>query len=175
MTDLALILRAAAFAADKHRTQRRKDADASADINHPIGLARVLAAEAGIEDPIAISAALLHDTIEDTQTTTAELESEFGAEIRAVVEEVTDDKRLLKSERKRLQIEHADSLSPRARLVKLADKICNLRDLSTAPPVGWSIERKREYFDWAKAVIDRIRGTHPTLESLFDEAYRRRP
>jgi guanosine-3',5'-bis(diphosphate) 3'-pyrophosphohydrolase len=82
---------------------------------------------------------------------------------------------LPKAERKRLQIEHAAHISRRAKLVKLADKICNLRDISASPPAGWSVDRKREYFDWAKSVVDELRGVHPGLEHLFDKAYDGRP
>jgi guanosine-3',5'-bis(diphosphate) 3'-pyrophosphohydrolase len=164
-------MRAAAFAADRHLHQRRKD-NVTPYINHPIALARVLQVEGGIHDPIVIAAALLHDTVEDTATTHAELVDCFGPEVAGVVAEVTDDKTLPKAERKRLQIEHAPHLSDRARLVKLADKICNLRDLRCSPPVGWSREWRRNYFDWARRVINRLRGSHPGLEAVFDEAYR---
>ena len=173
--DLVLIVKALAFAAHKHRDQRRKGADASPYINHPIGLADVLCNEARVSDPVTICAALLHDTVEDTETTPDELEREFGTEIRSVVMEVTDDKRLSKTERKRSQIDKAGSLSERARLVKLADKICNLQDLLSHPPVDWSLERQQAYFDWAKAVIDGLRGTDPRLEAVFDKLYEHRP
>ena len=95
--------------------------------------------------------------------------------IAAIVAEVTDDKSLPKAERKRLQVEHAAAISPGAKLVKLADKICNLRDVAERPPAGWDLERRREYFDWAKRVIDGLRGAHPALESAFDAAYLRKP
>ncbi|CAJ3334256.1 HD domain-containing protein [Burkholderia pseudomallei] len=165
------LVAAIAFAADKHRNQRRKDHEASPYINHPIALANVLANEAGVEDERVLLAAVLHDTIEDTETTEQELVRLFGKEVTGIVMEVTDDKALPKSERKRLQIEHAPHISRRAKLVKLADKICNLRDIAKSPPVGWSVERRQEYFDWAKAVVDQLRGTHPGLEQIFDEAY----
>lgn len=164
-----------AFAADKHRNQRRKDAAASPYINHPIDLANLLANEAGIDDERVLIAAILHDTIEDTETTAQELVRHFGQEIADIVLEVTDDKALLKAERKQRQIDHAPTISRRAKLVKLADKICNLRDIAHSPPAGWSLRRKQEYFDWAKAVIDGLRGVHPTLEYLFDTAYKARP
>jgi len=172
---LQLIIRATSFAGHKHRRQRRKDHEASPYVNHPIALAHVLASEAGIDDPIVLSAALLHDTIEDTCTSGGELEKEFGKEIASIVVEVTDNKSLLKEERKRLQVEHAANVSSNAKLVKLADKICNLRDIQSNPPADWSIERKREYFDWAKKVIDQVRGVHPRLEALFDAEYLRKP
>jgi len=169
------LLQTLAFAADKHRNQRRKDADASPYINHPIALANVLANEGGIEDERVLMAAILHDTIEDTETTDAELEKLFGQEVKNIVLEVTDDKSLPKAERKRLQIEHAPNLSRRAKLVKLADKICNLRDMAENPPADWSLERRHDYFEWAKAVVDGMRGVHPELERVFDEAYKKKP
>ena len=172
---LPLIVRALEFAAHKHRDQRRKDAQASPYINHPIALANVLVHEGGVDDPVVLSAALLHDTVEDTQTTPAELREAFGEKIAGIVEEVTDDKNLLKAERKRLQIEHAAHISREAKLVKLADKICNVRDVADHPPAKWDLARRREYFEWAKAVVDRMRGVHPALEKKFDEAYALKP
>ena len=170
-TSTRLLIRAAAFAAHKHRDQRRKDAAASPYINHPLALADVLANEGGVEDVDVLCAALLHDTIEDTETTADELQREFGTKIAGIVGEVTDDKALPKAERKRLQVEHAGHASREAQLVKLADKICNLRDILASPPADWSVQRKREYYDWAAQVVDRIRGAHPELESVFDAAY----
>ena len=126
--ELALLLKALAFAAHKHRDQRRKDADASPYINHPIALADVLVNEGGVTDFEVLCAALLHVTVEDTATTHEELVDAFGSRIARIVAEVTDDKRLPKAERKRLQIEHAPKISHEAKLVKLADKLVNLRD-----------------------------------------------
>jgi guanosine-3',5'-bis(diphosphate) 3'-pyrophosphohydrolase len=170
-----LLFDALAFAAHKHRAQRRKDKEASPYINHPIALADVLANEGGVEDPVTLCAALLHDTIEDTKTTYEELRKAFGREIADVVREVTDDKSLRKYVRKRRQIEHAPHLSRRAKLVKLADKISNLRDVNLSPPVHWSLARRRKYYEWAKRVIDGLRGAHPGLERLFDREYARKP
>jgi guanosine-3',5'-bis(diphosphate) 3'-pyrophosphohydrolase len=170
-----LLIKAVDFAAWKHRKQRRKDAEASPYINHPISLARVLRVEAGIEDASVLCAAMLHDTIEDTETTREELEKEFGAVIASVVAEVSDDTALPKAERKRLQVEHAATISREAKLVKLADKICNLRDMASAHPKGWDLQRRREYFEWAKMVVDRLRGTDAKLEALFDAAHARMP
>ena len=169
--ELALLLRALAFAAHKHRDQRRKDAEASPYINHPIALADVLVNEGGVTDVEVLCAALLHDTVEDTATTHGELVDVFGVRIARIVAEVTDDTTLSKAERKRLQIEHAALLSPEAKLVKLADKICNLRDVANRPPSNWDLARRREYFDWAKRVVDNVRGAHPGLEAAFDAAY----
>lgn len=164
---------AVAFAAEKHRNQRRKDADASPYINHPIALANVLANEGNIIDVSVLCAAILHDTVEDTETTFEELEREFGSSITGIVREVTDDKSFSKAERKRLQVEHANHASHEARLVKLADKICNLRDILASPPADWTHERKRQYFDWARLVVDQVRGTSSVLEAAFDREYAR--
>lgn len=173
--DLAVLVRAASFAATRHRDQRRKDEAASPYINHPLALADLLVNEGDVADIDIIVAALLHDTIEDTNTTADEIEQAFGAVVRGIVEEVTDDMSLPRQMRKRIQVEHAPGLSSRARAVKLADKICNLRDVVDSPPAGWPIDRCRDYFDWAKAVIDGLRGEHERLEALFDDVYGRRP
>jgi guanosine-3',5'-bis(diphosphate) 3'-pyrophosphohydrolase len=173
--DTALLLSALAFAAHKHRDQRRKDADASPYINHPIALADVLVNEGGVDEPDVLCGALLHDTVEDTDTTGEELVAKFGERIAGIVLEVTDDKSLVKAERKALQVEHAAHISREAKLVKLADKICNLRDVAGNPPAGWSLERRREYFEWARQVVDRLRGVHPGLEKVFDAAYSQKP
>ena len=169
--EFGLLLKALAFAAHKHRDQRRKDPEASPYINHPIALADVLVNEGGVTDIEVLCAALLHDTLEDTDTSISELERAFGTRIARIVEEVTDDKALPRAERKRLQIEHAPRLSRQAKLVKLADKICNLRDVAQRPPEGWDLARRREYFDWAKRVVDGLRGTHAGLEAAFDGAH----
>ena len=169
------VLDALQFAAYKHRDQRRKDLEASPYINHPIALANVLWREGKVMRPDVIAAALLHDTIEDTDTTEEELRERFGDKVAAIVAEVTDDKSLNKATRKRLQVEHAPHLSRGAKLVKLADKISNLRDMAASPPRTWPKSRVREYFDWAKRVVDGLRGVHPKLEKLFDEVYARRP
>jgi guanosine-3',5'-bis(diphosphate) 3'-pyrophosphohydrolase len=173
--DVCAVVKAMAFAARKHSDQRRKNREASPYINHPIDIANILVNEAGIFNTTVIVAAILHDTLEDTDATRAELTLEFGVEIAAIVDEVTDDKSLPKEERKRLQEEHAPSLSFCAQQVKLADKISNLRDMSRSPPVTWTLERKRDYFDWAKRVVAGLRGKHPRLEVLFDDAQRGRP
>jgi len=171
---LHTLIKAVAFAATKHRDQRRKDVDASPYINHPIALAHVLAFEGGVSDPGVLCAAVLHDTVEDTATTIDELQAEFGSKIASIVGEVTDDKTLDKQTRKRLQVEHAPHISREAKLVKLADKICNLRDILVSPPANWPIERKQEYFDWAAAVVAGVRGVNADLEAAFDAVERRR-
>jgi GTP diphosphokinase / guanosine-3',5'-bis(diphosphate) 3'-diphosphatase len=174
-TDISLLVRAIEFAARKHRMQRRKDADASPYINHPVALMSILCVEAHVCDVEVLCAAALHDTIEDTETTHDELQREFGEKVAGTVAEVTDDKSLPKEVRKRLQIENAPHKSEAAALVSVADKISNLRDVSANSPTGWSIERRRDYFSWAKAVVDGLPTTHVRLRELFDEIYAQRP
>jgi guanosine-3',5'-bis(diphosphate) 3'-pyrophosphohydrolase len=169
MNDTSRLLIALHFSADRHRHQRRKDRSASPYINHPIEVATVLATVGGVADLTTLIAALLHDTIEDTATTGEELEQKFGREVRLLVEEMTDDKRLPRGERKRAQIEHALHASHRAKLVKLGDKICNVRDVTHAPPDGWSVERRREYLDWTEQVVAGCRGASAALERHYDQ------
>lgn len=167
MTDLILIAKALDFAAQKHRHQRRKDHAATPYINHPIKLMSILIEEAGVYEAEVIAAALLHDTIEDTDTSADEIERHFGRKVRTIVEEVTDDHGLPRHQRKALQISHAPHLTREAALVKIADKIANLRDLEVAPPSHWTEERKQDYRDWAQKVISNIQNPHPQLLSIF--------
>ena len=170
-----VLLEAIDFAATRHRHQRRKDTEQLPYINHPIAVARLLAGEGGVSDQDVLVTAILHDVLEDTDTLPEEIEERFGKKVRKLVEEVTDDKNLPKQRRKQLQIEHAASSSDQAKLVKLADKICNIRDMSERPPAGWDIDRRREYFDWARSVVEELSGIHPDLEQVFFEYYKKRP
>ena len=165
---LSLLFKALAFSAEKHTKQRRKDIDKTPYINHPISLANILAQRWVIDENV-LCAAILHDTIEDTETTVDELQEHFGEKITSIVLEVTDDKSLEKSIRKQKQVEHAASISHEAKLVKLADKIANITDIINTPPTDWSSDRKKEYFEWAKAVVDNLRGAHQGLEKDFDD------
>ena len=161
------VLRAADFAATKHRDQRRKDHRESPYINHPIKVATLIVDIARVSDPQVLAAALLHDTIEDTDTSASEIRKHFGAHVAALVQEVSDDRRLNASERKRRQIESAPHLSLEAALIKLADKTSNIRDIIDSPPKGWSLERRFAYLDWAEAVIDGCPPVSPALERVF--------
>jgi guanosine-3',5'-bis(diphosphate) 3'-pyrophosphohydrolase len=149
--DHKLLLKAIDFAAYKHRFQKRKDEESTPYINHPIRVAMTLV-EAGEEDIQLLLAAILHDTIEDTETTAEEIRREFGDEVCSIVLEVTDDKSLPKEVRKQLQIENAPRKSAKAKKLKYADLICNLSDIFEHPPKTWSHEYKRQYFDWAKKI-----------------------
>lgn len=165
--DFSLFLKALAFAARKHSGQRRKDQQ-TPYINHPIQVAESLWREGSVRDIETLLAAVLHDTVEDTGTKPEEIQEQFGDAVRDLVMEVTDDKSLPKQERKRLQIERAPHISDRAKLIKLADKIDNVRALTYAPPTDWSLERKREYLDWGEKVVRGLRGQNPQLESIYD-------
>jgi guanosine-3',5'-bis(diphosphate) 3'-pyrophosphohydrolase len=169
MKEVAALLQAVRFAAHKHQPQRRKDKDASPYINHPIEVAELLAAVGGVTDLPILIAAVLHDTVEDTSTTFSELEEAFGQDVRLLVEEMTDDKTLPKQERKCFQVAHAQQLSERAKQIKIADKICNVHDVTHAPPPNWSLERRQEYLQWAAKVVEGCRGSNANLEDRFDE------
>lgn len=162
------LLGALRFAARKHSRQRRKDSDASPYINHPIAVTEILARVGGVTDVTMLQAAVLHDTIEDTETTVKELDEQFGPQVRRLVEEMTDDKSLPKQERKRLQIEHAPHLSAAAKQIKLADKISNLGDISPSQPADWPLQRKLDYLDWAEKVVAGCRGCNARLEQYFE-------
>lgn len=168
LPDAAVLLEAASFSAEKHQDQRRKNAKQQPYICHPIRVARRLAVDGSVTDVNVLVAALLHDTVEDTDTTLEEIEALFGATVANIVDEVSDDKTLPKDERKRQQIEHAPCISPEAKLVKLGDKLDNLTDLLTETPLGWRAERVAQYFEWAEKVIQGLRGTNDTLEDNLD-------
>ncbi|XP_002740112.1 guanosine-3',5'-bis(diphosphate) 3'-pyrophosphohydrolase MESH1-like [Saccoglossus kowalevskii] len=170
--DLQALVECMHFAAIKHTDQRRKDPMKTPYINHPIGVARILSKEAGIKNLHILQAALLHDTVEDTDTSFDEIEKQFGAEVRHIVAEVTDDKSLPKMERKRKQIEHAPHISREAKLVKLADKLYNLRDLKRVAPESWTPERVQDYFHWAAKVVAGLRGTNKTMEDSLDKIFK---
>ncbi|KAH8312075.1 hypothetical protein KR044_009269 [Drosophila immigrans] len=162
------------YAAQKHSNQRRKDPQATPYINHPINVSTILSSEAGVTDEAVLMAALLHDVVEDTDATFGDVEQLFGADVTGLVREVTDDKSLEKMERKRLQIVNAPINSCRAKLIKLADKLDNLRDLQVNTPTGWTEERREAYFVWAKQVVDGLRGTNAALEEQLDQIFRQR-
>lgn len=169
MNNFAKFIEAAGFSARKHVGQRRKGNDAAPYINHPLEVANLLANVGKVEDLDVLIAAVLHDTIEDTETTKEEITEKFGAAVCGYVLEVTDDKSLPKAERKQLQIEHAPHLSTGAKQIKLCDKISNIRDVMENPPDDWSDERRLEYVNWGANVVAGLRGTNELLEKHFDE------
>jgi guanosine-3',5'-bis(diphosphate) 3'-pyrophosphohydrolase len=171
-TDIAIaipaLMEATQFAADKHRGQKRKDAQGTPYINHPIMVVNLLANIGAITDIEVLQAGMLHDTVEDTDTSPEEIEERFGYAVRSLVMEVTDDKSLEKQERKRRQVEKAPRLSPKAKVIKLADKIANLTDLVVSPPAHWSLERRQQYVDWSNRVIAGCRGHNRRLEEIYE-------
>jgi guanosine-3',5'-bis(diphosphate) 3'-pyrophosphohydrolase len=171
--DLSLLIKAVKFSADRHKTQRRKGTEGSPYINHPIDVAETIWSLGEVRDISVIVAAILHDTVEDTVTTFSEIEEHFGPVVRAIVEEVTDDKNLPKAERKRLQVEHAPHLSPGAQQIKLADKISNVGDVAFSPPADWPHQRRVDYLAWAGSVVSGLRGCNKQMEELFDKTMSR--
>ena len=157
------------FASEKHVHHRRKGGRDIPYINHPIAVATMLATVAEVTDPALLAAAFLHDTVEDTDATHEELVEHFGQEIADLVAEVTDDPSLSSAQRKLTQEREASTKSPRAKLLRLADKTCNVHDIAYRPPPDWSVERRMEYFNWAERVVAQLRGINPKLEARFDE------
>jgi GTP diphosphokinase / guanosine-3',5'-bis(diphosphate) 3'-diphosphatase len=171
--DFTTFITALEFSADKHRYERRKDKKKSAYIIHPIQAAELLWNVGGIRDISLLTAALLHDVLEDTPTKDEEIESRFGAKVLAIVKEVSDDKSLPKSEKKVVQLAKVSKISPEAQTLKVADKICNVRDIRLNPPTGLKMPHpeKITYVNWAKQVVDRVRGINPKLETTFDAEF----
>ncbi|MCX7363038.1 MAG: HD domain-containing protein [Alphaproteobacteria bacterium] len=170
-SDLVQLTRAADYAARQHLAQRRKGERAEPYINHLTEVAALLAEATDGGDVVLVMGGLLHDTLEDTDSTYEDLAQRFGPEVAALVAEVTDDKSLKKEDRKRLQVEKAAGKSPRARMLKIADKTSNLRSLIESPPKGWTEERLRDYVVWAEQVVRSCRGLNSRLEAVFDAAH----
>ena len=165
----AKILEAASFAAKKHRDQKRKGVLGEPYINHPLEVAKLLSVVGDVREHEILIAAVLHDTIEDTDTNETEIEKLFGKKVASYVLEVTDDKNLSKPARKQFQIDHAPKLSVGAKQIKLGDKISNIDDIIKNPPENWTLERKLEYVEWGEKVIEGVRGVNPSLEKFFDD------
>jgi GTP diphosphokinase / guanosine-3',5'-bis(diphosphate) 3'-diphosphatase len=172
LESIQAVLHAANFAAEKHASQKRKGAAAEPYVNHVLEVADLVSTALSKPDTNLIVAALLHDVIEDCGVTKEELVAQFGPDVAGLVMEVTDDKSLAKSERKRLQIVNAPKKSVRAQAIKLADKISNLRGILASPPADWSLQRRREYFQWAKQVVDGLTAPNPVLKAEFERVYR---
>jgi guanosine-3',5'-bis(diphosphate) 3'-pyrophosphohydrolase len=162
------LLAAIKFASQKHVAQKRKDSRNTPYINHPIEVAELLSRVGGVDDVEILIAAVLHDTVEDTETTIEEISEIFGGAVASYVMECTDDKTLAKAERKQRQIETASKKSPQAKLIKLADKISNVKDLGESPPAGWSVERQLDYLEWTRQVVHNLRGVNDALDQLYD-------
>ena len=168
LSDVGRLLMAAHFSADRHRDQRRKGVRNTPYINHPLEVAERLARIGGIEDATVLIAAILHDTIEDTETTEAEIRALFGREVAGLVAELTEDKEPHWTVRKRREIDGAAHLSPAAKLIKLVDKTCNVADTAVNPPGDWTLDRRRDYLTFAALVADGCRGQSIALDAEFD-------
>jgi (p)ppGpp synthase/HD superfamily hydrolase len=170
MKEWVSVLQAADAAARWHVQQRRKGAAQEPYVNHLLEVASLVAQATDCSDPAVVIAALLHDAVEDAGVTAETIANKFGKHVADIVLEVTDDKSLPKAERKRLHVEHALRKSREAKLIKLADKTSNVRAVADSPAPDWSVERRREYVEWAKQVVAGLRGENSWLEQQFDEA-----
>jgi guanosine-3',5'-bis(diphosphate) 3'-pyrophosphohydrolase len=173
MNTVIKLVEAASFAAQKHTGHHRKGDAKEPYINHPLEVANLLANVGAVDDIDVLIAAILHDTVEDVGVTKDEIAERFGDRVAGIVMEVTDDKSLPKAERKRLQVEHAPHLTREAKLVKLGDKISNIRDVTNNPPSDWDTQRRKEYVDWGEAVVAGLRGANDGLERSFHETVER--
>jgi len=162
------LLSALQFAAIKHKKQFRKGAKQTPFINHPIRVASLLAESGESGSTNLLVAAILHDVIEDTDTTAEEITNLFGKVICDLVLECTDNKDLPSWERKQRQISYAPKASVEAKKLKLADKICNIIDIREDPPLGWTVDRKLAYLQWSEAVYEGLKGVNTILEKRFE-------
>lgn len=168
------IIEAIQYAAHRHRWQRRKGKSKTPYINHPVDVAKIIM-DCGIEDETVLIAALLHDVIEDTVTRTEnreyltrEIESKFGKKVVKIVLELTDDKTLLLKQRKKMQIQKTGTISDKAKIIRIADKISNLNDILIDPPKGWIQSRKVKYIEWSREVVEKASGVNACLEKRFE-------
>lgn len=169
MTDTELYAKARDFAAKKHAGQLRKGANREPYITHPIEVAKLVSEATGGNDEILIAAAVLHDTIEDTDTSYDDLREEFNSEIADLVAEVTDDTRLPSDVRKAKQAADMPKKSDRAKMIKMADKISNLRSIRESPPAAWTDDKKRSYIKTASNVVAGARDANCKLADQFDQ------
>jgi guanosine-3',5'-bis(diphosphate) 3'-pyrophosphohydrolase len=167
--DLKRIFEALLFAAEKHKNQRRKDSESTPYINHPISVAYYLSKYCEVLDTEVLIAGILHDTLEDTETTPLEIEEKFGPGVLRLVQEVTDDKSLPKEVTRDLQVKTIRDRSPGAKLIRIADKISNITDILKAPPMSWDSKKKVDYLNWTERVVRKIKGINTCLERLYDE------
>ena len=168
--EVTRVVRATNFAAVKHSDQRRKNKDKSPYINHPIEVMSILS-EAGVKDPDVLMGAVLHDTVEDTDTTYEEITALFGEKVTLIVRECSDDKNLGKIERKKHQIEHSRVISDEGKLVKLADKLSNCRGMVTDAPASWGPERRIGYAYWSYAVCAQMFGLNIYLDEQLKATF----
>jgi (p)ppGpp synthase/HD superfamily hydrolase len=169
---VAAVLKALHFAADLHKDGSRKGRAKEPYVNHVIEVAELLTGIGGVTDATLLQAAILHDIVEDTPATFDDVERAFGVDVRCILEEVTDDKRLPKADRKRLQVEHAPGLSAAAKMIKVADKTSNVNAIMLSPPADWTLDRRVEYVEWSARVVAGCRGCNRALEEHYDRVLR---
>lgn len=160
------------LAADWHCGQTRKGKAREPFVNHPLRVAGLLI-QHSIYDSQIRTAALLHDLLEDTDCPPGAIREAAGEQVLAWVLELTDRKTLLKSERKQMQVERAEMLSPEAKLIRLADKIDNVSSLALDPPENWSWQRQREYIAWSNRVVKNLGNCHPQLLAHYHDVQSR--
>ncbi len=172
-TNTTLFIEALHFAAEKHKYQKRKGTNPPPYINHPIKVVRTLWEEGQVRDHEVLVVALLHDTIEDTETLPEELTQRFGQRVCNAVLEVTNDWRIPREQLKQKQIDDAPFKSVVAKQVKLADLICNIRDIQDDPPYRWTKTRRMGYLLWAEEVAAGLKGCNPHLDTYFAQYLKR--
>jgi GTP diphosphokinase / guanosine-3',5'-bis(diphosphate) 3'-diphosphatase len=101
---------------------------------------------------------LLHDAIEDCDVPVKIIADTFGTDVADLVGQVTDDKTMPKEERKKRQVESAGGKYDRAKILKLADKASNIRALVSSPAADWSVQRKIDYIEWGRQVVEGFCG-----------------
>ncbi|MBV9560683.1 MAG: HD domain-containing protein [Bradyrhizobium sp.] len=170
LSGLRLVSEAAQLAAHRHSGQQRKGRGDEPYVNHLAEVANLLAVATGGADAELVAAAWLHDTMEDTDTTKDELTQRFGPRVAGLVEEVTDDMTLSKDERRRLQVVEAPTKSGGARLIKIADKISNIRARIFFEPNLMQRVELMDYVAWAEQVVAGCRGVNAALDAMFDDA-----
>lgn len=162
--EIDLILAAIEFATDKHKDQVRKNKDKSPYITHPLLVTLYLVEDGKVRDSQLITAALLHDTVSDSVATSDEIQKKFGKQVALYVGEMTEDKGAPRAERKRRQVIAAAHQSLGAAQIRMADQLCNLKELRTTPPEDWNRTRIDEYYHWSQSVLDRLPTANPELK-----------
>ena len=166
---IRLISEAAELAARRHNGMARKGRGNEPYINHLAEVANLLAAVTEGADPELVAAGWLHDTIEDTETTREELAERFSERVADLVVECTDDMSLPKPVRRERQIADAPHKSPDAKLIKIADKISNIRARILPNPSDAERDDLIDYVTWAEKVVAGCRGGNAILDRTFDD------
>lgn len=167
--DIHIVLEAVGFAAEGHNGQLRENPEKTPYIIHPIRVTEHLMTIANVHERDILVAALLHDTVEDTKITFADIQKSFGTTAEGYVRELTDNMSLPQEERMKLQIETAPKKSLAAAQIKLADKYDNLKSLQSNPPATWDQKKIDEYFLSAKKVTSSLPAANVPLKKAVDD------